>query len=127
MRFSIVRIDKKRVLRLSLKPAEWFLERIKTNTKSQEIGELRRHIATFGDAPASERQTNIARVYPSVELAKTGNGNLEIVAFNGLVALHVPELLRKEDRQAVKEASKIRDVPAHTQPPCLQRPVQRTD
>ena len=103
------------------------MERITTDTKSQEIGELRRHIATFGDAPNSERQATIARVYPSVELDKTGNGNLEIVAFNGLVALHVPELLREEDRQAVKEASKIRDVPAHTQPPCLQRPVQRTD
>ena len=107
MKFSIVRTDKKRVQHLSVKSAEWFLERIKTDTKSEEIGELRRHIATFGDDPASERQTTIARVYPSVELAKTGNGNLAIVAFNGLVVLHVPELLRKEDRQAVKEASKM--------------------
>ena len=107
MKFSIVRIDKKRVLHLSVKPAEWFFERIKTDTKSEDVGGLRRYIAMFGNGEGYEQRTPIARIYPSVELAKRENGNLEVVRFNGLVALHVPELLKKEDLQAVKEASKM--------------------
>lgn len=107
MKFSIVKIDKKRELHLSVKPAEWFLERIKTDTKSSAIGELRQHIATFGDGEGHEQRKPVARVYPSVELVKRQNGNLEAVGFNGLVALHVPDLLKKEELQAVKEASKM--------------------
>ena len=38
--FSIVRIDKKRAVHLQVKPAAWLLERIKTDTKSNDIGGL---------------------------------------------------------------------------------------
>ena len=105
MKFSIVRIDKKRVLHLSVKTAEWFLERIKTDTKSEDIGGLRRHIAVFGEAEGYEQRTPIARIYPSVELTKLENGQLEVTTFNGLVWLHVPDLLKREEQVAVKEAS----------------------
>ena len=104
MKFSIIRIDKKRVLHLSVKPIEWFLERIKTDTKSEDIGGLRRYIAMFGNGEGYEQRTPIARIYPSVELAKRDNGNLEVAGFNGLVVLNVSELLKKSDLQAVKEA-----------------------
>lgn len=40
-------------------------------------------------------------------MEKTRNGNLKILAFNGLVTLHVGSLLRPEDIGAVKEASKM--------------------
>ena len=107
MKFSIVRIDKKRVLHLSVKAAEWFLERIKTDTKSEDIGGLRRHIAVFGEAEGYEQRTPIARIYPSVELTKLENGQLEVTTFNGLVWLHVPDLLKREEQVAVKEAVKM--------------------
>ena len=107
MKFSIVRIDKKKVLHLSTKDAESFIERIKTDTKSEEIGGLRRHIATFGDSAGYEQRIPIARVFPAVELAKEPNGNLSIVTFNGLVVLHVGGLMKKEDVKAVKEASRM--------------------
>lgn len=107
MNFSIVRIDKKKVLHLSLKPAEWFFQRIQTDTKSGTIGKLRRHIADYGDTGNYERQNPMAMVLPSVELAKDGNGNLKIVAFNGLVTLHVGGLMTAEDIEAVKNASKM--------------------
>lgn len=107
MKFSIVRTDKKKVLHLTVKTAEWFLERIQTDTKAGDIGLLRTHIARYGDTGGYERTTPVARIHPSVEMAKTENGNLEIVAFNGLVALHVANLLTPEERKAVKEASKM--------------------
>ena len=76
MKFSIVRIDKKRVLHLSVKTAEWFFERIKTDTKGEDIGGLRRSIAMFGDGTGYEQRTPVARIYPSVELSKLENGRL---------------------------------------------------
>ena len=98
MKFSIVRIDKKRVLHLSVKTAEWFFERIKTDTKSEDIGGLRRYIAMYGNGEGYEQRTPVARIYPSVELVKRENGNLQIAAFNGLVWLHVADLLKKDER-----------------------------
>ena len=105
MRFSIVRTDKKKVQHLTVKSAEWFLERIQTDTKAGDIAGLREYFARNGATEGYELRTPVARIYPSVELAKSENGNLEIVAMNGLVALHVGSLMRKDDVEAVKEAS----------------------
>ena len=105
MRFSIVRTDKKKVQHLTVKSAEWFLERIQTDTKAGDIAGLREYFARNGAMEGYELRTPVARIYPSVELAKSENGNLEIVAMNGLVVLHVGSLMRKEDVEAVKEAS----------------------
>ena len=107
MKFSIVRIDKKKTLHLSVKTPEWFLERIQTDTKAGDIRGLREHIARFGDTGGYEQSTPIARIYPAVEMAKTVNGNLEIVGFNGLITLHVGGLMTSEERQSVKETSKM--------------------
>ena len=107
MKISIVRTDKKGALHLTTKTAEWFLERIKTDTKSEDIGRLREFIAVHGDTDSYIRNTSIARIYPSVEMAKTDNGNLEIVTFNGLVWLHVADLMTLDDIEAVKKASRM--------------------
>ena len=107
MKISIVRIDKQNVPHLTVKPIEWFIQRILTDTKVRDIGKLREHIARYGDTGVYERNTPIAMIYPSVEMAKTENDNLEIVGFNNLVTLHVADLMKKEDVEAVKEASKM--------------------
>ena len=107
MKFTIIRTDKENGLHLQTKTAEWFFERIRTDTKAEDIGRLRLHIANNGDLGLYERRHPIALVYPSVEMAKTDNGNLNILTFNGLATLHVGGLLREEDIEAVKEASKI--------------------
>ena len=107
MRFSIVRTDSKRQVRLQVRPAGWFLERIRTDTKAGDIVRVREHIADFGDDEDADWQKGIARICPSVELERTENGNLRITAFNGLVTLHVSGLLRQEDIRAVKEAVRM--------------------
>ena len=107
MKFTIIRTDKENALHLQAKLAEWFFERIQTDTKAEDIGRLRQHIANNGDEGLYERRHPIALVYPSVEMAKTENGKLNILTFNGLVTLHVGGLMREEDIEAVKEASKI--------------------
>lgn len=107
MNFSIVRIDKEKSLHLSLKPSEWFFQRVQTDTKAEIIGKLRHHIANFGDNGEFERRNPVAMVLPSVELAKEENGNLKIAAFNGLVTLHVGGLMTADDVETVKNASKM--------------------
>ena len=107
MRLSIVRTDKKGVVHLSVKSAEWLMERIKTDTKAGDIARLREHVALFGHVKGSDMETKVARICPLAELAKTENGNIETRAFNGLIWLHVAGLMRKEDVEAVKENSKI--------------------
>ena len=107
MKFSIVRTDNKQVAHLTARPAKWFFERIKTDTKSGTIDKLREHIVNHGDSDRYEQAFSVARVYPSVEMTKTANGNLEIVTFNGLVTLHVPQLMKHEDAEAVKRSAQM--------------------
>ena len=103
--FSIVRIDKKRAVHLQVKTAAWLLERIKTDTKSNDIGGLREYVANYGDTVGYEQRRPIARVYPSVVLSKSESGLLEATAFNGLVTLHVGGLMTADEREAVKTAA----------------------
>lgn len=49
MKLSIVRTDKKHIPHLTVKSYEWFLERIKTDTKAEDVGKFRQYIARFGD------------------------------------------------------------------------------
>ena len=107
MRLSIIRTDKKGVVHLSVKSAEWLMERIKTDTKAGDIARLREHVALFGHVEGSDMETKVARICPLAELAKTENGNIETKVFNGLIWLHVVGLMRKEDVEHVKENSKI--------------------
>ena len=107
MRFTLLRTDKTNVVRLTTKTAEAFFERIKTDTKGEEIGNLRDYIASFGDTGGYESRRPVAMVLPQVELKKDDNGSLATVAYNGVVWLHAANLLRKDDIQAVKDASKV--------------------
>ena len=107
MKLSIVRTDKKNISHLTVKSIEWFLERIKTDTKAEDIGKFRHFIARFGDTGQYEDNVPMAMIHPLVEMVKTENGNLEITAFNSLTWLHVSGLMKLEEIKAVKEASKI--------------------
>ena len=107
MKLSIVRTDKKHVSHLTVKSFEWFLERIKTDTKAENIGKFRQYVARFGDNGIYEDNVPIAMIYPLVEMLKAENGNFEITAFNNLAWLHVGGLMKTEEIKAVKEASMI--------------------
>ena len=107
MKLSIVRTDKKGVRHLTVKSIEWFLQRIKTDTKAEDVAKFRQYIARFGDTGRYEDNVPVAIIHPLVEMVKTENGNLEITAFNSLTWLHVGNLMKSEDVNAVKEASKI--------------------
>ena len=107
MRLSIVRTDKANKQHLTVKSADWLMERIQTDTKAGEIARLRDFVVTFGKADDYDGDATIARIYPAVEMVKTENGNLEVCQYNGLVTLHVGDVLRREDIAAVKEAAAI--------------------
>lgn len=97
MKFSIVNIDKKKQLHLQVKSAEWFFKRITADTKTALVGNLRRHIEALGDNGSYENRVPVPRVFPLVELSKSANDNLDVTAYNGLVPLHVADLLRDDD------------------------------
>ncbi len=103
MKISLIRTDKEKEQHLSVKTAEWFLDRIKSDTKAGVIGKLRQHVAIFGDM--GDWAKTMTMVCPSVEMRKSANGRLEVVAFNSVVTLHVEDLLRSQDIVAVKEAA----------------------
>ena len=107
VKFSIVNIDKKRQLHLRLLSEEQFFERITTDTKAGLVANLRDHIVANGDDGGYERRSPVPMVFPLVELEKTVNDRLEVTAYNGLVWLHVAGLMKKQDREAVKEATKM--------------------
>ena len=88
MKLSIVRTDKKNVRHLTVKPIEWFLQRIKTDTKAEDVGKFRHYVALYGDTGHYEGSVPMAMIHPLVEMVKTENGNLEITAFNSLTWLH---------------------------------------
>ena len=92
---------------MTVKPIEWFLERIKTDTKAEDIGKFRHYIARFGDTGQYEDNVPMAMIHPLVEMTKMENGNLEITTFNSLTWLHVSGLMKPDEIKAVKEASKI--------------------
>lgn len=107
MKLTIIRTDKKNIPHLTVKTFEWFLERIKIDTKAEDIGKFRQYISRFGDNGIYEDNVPMAMIHPLVEMVKTENGNLEITSFNGLIWLHVPNLMKAEDIKAVKDASMI--------------------
>lgn len=107
MKLTIIRTDKKNIPHLTVKTFEWFLERIKIDTKAEDIGKFRQYIARFGDNGIYEDNVPMAMIHPLVEMAKTENGNLEITSFNGLTWLHVANLMKAEEIKAVKDASMI--------------------
>ena len=68
MKLSIVRTDKKNIPHLTVKSIEWFLERIKTDTKAEDIGRFRHYIARFGDTGQYEDNVPMAMIHPLVEM-----------------------------------------------------------
>lgn len=103
MKITLIRTDKEKEQHLSVKSAEWFFDRIKSDTKAGVIGKLRQHVALFGDM--GDWAKTLTMVFPSVEMKKTANGRLEVTAFNSVVTLLVEDLMRSQDITAVKEAA----------------------
>lgn len=106
-KLSIVRTNRKGKLHLTAKSAEWLLERIQTDEKTSNIRKYREYIAIHGDTYAEDKCARIEMIHPSVEMKMSANGNLEVVSFSGLIWLHVADLMKQEDIEAVKEATKI--------------------
>lgn len=104
MKFSIVNIDKNKEVHLSVKTPDWFFDRIKTDTKSETVGNFRREVASSGNYIGEKA---LALVYPAVELTKSANRRLTIAAFNSVVPLYVPNLMSAEDRERVKASARM--------------------
>ena len=107
MKVTVIRTDKDKTQHLTVKTVEALLQRIQTDTKAGDVKRLRQFIAENGAADGYPMADRIADIYPSVEIQKTENGSLAVTACNGVVWLHVADLLRPDDIDMVKEACRI--------------------
>ena len=107
MKISFVLRDKKNALKLSSKPVDGFIERIKTDTKDGAVARRRRELRIAGDTDSYDRQHPSHLVYPSAEFEKDANDNLRMRTFNGIIALTIDNLAKPADTDAVKQAARI--------------------
>ena len=105
MTFSLIRTDKNNTIHLSTKTAEAFIQRIQTDTQARDIIRLREHLSRGNELRYYAPLEQLPQVYPSAELTKEKNGALRMVAFNGLVSLHVGGQLQADEIEAVKAAA----------------------
>ncbi len=103
MKLTLTRTDKSKQTHVTLKSVESLMERITTDTKAENVQNLRRLLASAGDKERLHLYTEkLHRVAPSAELEKDANGNIVMRRMNGIVVLSVPGVLGQEAQQRVK-------------------------
>jgi hypothetical protein len=105
MKFTLIRRDQKNQMHLSMKSAESLMERIKTDTKSEDVGGLRQHLAFGGSADSYAQLHRLPVICPSAELTRDANGNLCLRKTNGIVVLSIRNLHTQEAQQRVKQTA----------------------
>ena len=107
MKLTFVLRNKKNALKLSTKPLERFIERIKTDTKDGAVARRRQQLSYGEYISGYDRQYPSHLIYPSAEFEKDDNDNLRMKQFNSVVALTVTGLESQTDVDAVKRAAQI--------------------
>ena len=105
MKLTLIRTDKQNRQHLTTKSLERFAERVKTDTKRQLVAELRREIpfmSSFGAEFAKMEQ--LPRVHPAAEWRYDERGDLQMMAFNGVVLLSIGQLT---DAAQVETAKRV--------------------
>ena len=103
MKLTLIRKDKKNHTHVTMKSMEAMMERITTDTKTEDVQNLRRFLASTADKAFLNTHTEkLHRIYPSAELEKDANGNLVMRQMNGIVMLSVRNVLGREAQQRVK-------------------------
>ena len=105
MKLTLIRTDKQNRQHLTTKSLERFAERVKTDTKRQLVAELRREIpfmSSFGAEFAKMEQ--LPRVHPAAEWRIDERGDLQMMAFNGVVLLSIGQLT---DAAQVETAKRV--------------------
>ena len=105
MKLTLIRTDKQNRQHLTTKTLERFAERVKTDTKQQLITELRREIPFMSNGQSAfPKLEQLPRVYPAAEWRIDERGDLEMVAWNGVVLLSIGRLADAAQTDSVKRA-----------------------
>ena len=89
MKLTMIRTDLKNQMHMSVKNLESFVERMKTETKNQEVSHLREHLRQGYPSHSYALIHKMTRVHPLAELRRDANGNLTMVRLHGLVMLNI--------------------------------------
>ena len=103
MKLTLIRTDEKNQMHMSVKNLESFVERMKTETKNQEVSHLREHLRQGYPSHSYALIHKMPKVHPLAELRRDANGNLTMSRLNGLVMLNIRGLLSEQERQRVKQ------------------------
>ena len=104
MKLTLIRTDKQNRQHLTTKTLERFAERVKTDTKQQLVSELRREIPFMSGLGAEfPKLEQLPRVYPAAEWRIDERGDLQMVAFNGVVLLSIGKLTDADHVEAAKQ------------------------
>ena len=105
MKLTLIRTDKQNRQHLSTKTLERFADRVKTDTKQQLVAELRREIP-FMSSPEAEfpKMAQLPRVHPAAEWRLDERGDLQMVAFNGVVLLSIGPMKAAAQVNLAKQA-----------------------
>lgn len=103
MKLTLIRTDEKNQMHMSVKNLESFVERMKTETKNQEVSHLREHLRQGYPSHSYALIHKIPKVHPLAELRRDANGNLTMSRLNGLVMLNIRGLPSEQERQRVKQ------------------------
>ncbi len=105
MKLTLIRTDKQNRQHLTTKSLERFAERVKTDTKRQLIAELRREIPFMSSFGAEfTKMEQLPRVHPAAEWRIDERGDLQMIAFNGVVLLSIGQLT---DAAQVETAKRV--------------------
>ena len=103
MKLTLIRKDKKNQTHITHKGIEWLMARIATDTKTADVQNLRRCLASPESKLFVENYAaKLHRIYPSAVLESDVNGNMAVRAVNGIVMLTVRNVLGREAQERVK-------------------------
>ena len=104
MKLTLIRKDKKNQTHITHKGIEWLMARIATDTKTEDVQNLRRCLASPESKLFVENYAGkLHRICPSAELDRDVNGNMVVRAVNGIVMLTVRNVLGREAQERVKQ------------------------
>ncbi|MBQ9356310.1 MAG: DUF3874 domain-containing protein [Prevotella sp.] len=102
MKFTLIRKDNKNRTHISMKAIETFMERVKTDTKSNDVGNLRQFLKGGFQATMYPLMYKLPKVYPSAELTRDDNDNISMKTMNGILLLSIRKLRTRQEREQVK-------------------------
>ena len=110
MKISITSIGRDKAVHLSLRDANWLIERMKKDTQSGIVTRFREDVRQGNELSIQIGKERLPHVYPMIELKREKNETIEVNRFNGLILLEVRGVASSGELERLKQLAM--DVPS---------------